>query len=36
MIQAHYVYRALYFSLYYISTTSENQTLDPRGWGPLL
>ena len=30
MIQAHYIYCALHFYYYYISSTS-----DPRGWGPL-
>ena len=33
MIQVHYIYCALYFYYYYISSTSENQALDPRGWG---
>ena len=35
MIQAHYIYCALYFYYYYISSTSDHQALDPRGWGPL-
>jgi len=39
MIQAHYVYCALYFYYYYISSTSDHQALDPgwggRCWGPL-
>ena len=33
-IQAHYMYWALYF--HYISSTSDHQALDPRGWRPLL
>ena len=36
MIQAHYIYWALYFYCYYISSTSDHQALDPGGWGPLL
>ena len=32
MIQAHYIYCALYFSFYYICSTSDHQALDPRGW----
>ena len=36
MIQAHYIYHALYFYYYYISSTSDYQALDPGGWGPLL
>ena len=35
MIQAHYVYCALYFYYYYISSISDDQALDPGGWGPL-
>ena len=35
MIQAHYVYRALYVYYDYISSTSDHQALDPRGGGPL-
>ena len=35
MIQAHYIYYALYFYYYYISSTSDHQALDPGGWGPL-
>ena len=35
MIQAHYLYCALYFYYYYISSTSDHQALDPGGWGPL-
>ena len=34
MIQAHYIYCALYFC-YYVSSTSEHQALDARGWRPL-
>ena len=37
MIQAHYILHcALYFYYHYISSTSDYQALDPRGWGPLL
>ena len=37
MIQVHYIYCALYFYYYdYISSTSDYQALDSRGWGPLL
>ena len=32
MIQVHYIYYALYF-YYYISSTSDYQALDPKGWG---
>ena len=35
MIQAHYIYYALNFYYYYISSTSDHQALDPRGWRPL-
>ena len=35
MIQAHYIYYALYFYYHYISSTSDHVSLDPRGWGPL-
>lgn len=35
MIQAHYIYWALYLC-YYISYTSDNQALDSAGWGPCL
>ena len=34
MIQAYYVYCALYFYYYYIGSTSHLQTLDLGGWGP--
>ena len=33
MIQAHYIYCALYF--YYISSISDDPALGPGGWGPL-
>ena len=36
MIQTHYIYCALHFYYYAISSTSDHQALDPRGWGPLL
>ena len=36
MIQAHYIYCALYFCYYYISSTSDHQELDSGGWGPSL
>ena len=35
MIQVHYIYYALYFYYYHISSTSDHQALDPGGWGPL-
>ena len=35
IIQAHYIYCELYFYYYYVSTTSDHQTLEPRGWRPL-
>jgi len=35
MIQVHYIYYVLYFYNYYTSSTSD-QALDPRGWGPLI
>ena len=35
MIQAHYIYCALYSYYYCISSTSDHQALDPRGWKPL-
>ena len=35
MIQAHDIYYELYFYYYYISLTSDHQTLDPWGWGAL-
>ena len=36
MIQGHYIYCALYFYYYYISSTSDHQALDPGGRGPLM
>ena len=33
--QAHCIYCVLYFHYYYISSITDHQTLDPRGWGPL-
>ena len=33
MTQVHYFYCAFYFYYYYISSTSDHQALDPRGWG---
>ena len=35
MIQEHYIHCALYSYYYYISSTSDHQTLDPGGCGPL-
>ena len=35
VIQVHYIYPALDFYYYYISSTSDHQALDPRDWGPL-
>ena len=34
MIQVHCIYCALYFYYYYISSPSDPQALDLRGWGP--
>ena len=34
-IQAHYIYCALYFYCYYISSTSDPHALDPGSWGAL-
>ena len=34
MSQARYMYCALYFYCYYISSTSDHQALDPGGWRP--
>ena len=31
----HYIYCAFYLYYYYISSTSDHQALEPRGWGPL-
>ena len=33
MIQAYYIYCALYFCYYYISCTSDHQPLDLGSWG---
>ena len=35
MIQEHYMYCALYFYYYSISSTSDHQALDPGDWGGL-
>ena len=35
MIQAHFIFCALYFYYCYMSSTSDQQVLDPGGWGPL-
>ena len=35
MIPEHYIYCALHFYYYHISSSSDHQALDPRGWGPL-
>ena len=35
-IQEHYVYCAVYFYHYYISSDSDHKALDPGGWEPLL
>ena len=35
MIQTHCTHCALPFCYYYISSTSDHQALDPRGWGTL-
>ena len=34
IIQTHCIYCVLYFYYFYISSTSDHQALDPRGWGP--
>ena len=31
----YYIYCSVYFYYDYISSTSDHQALDPRGWGPL-
>ena len=36
MIQADYIYCALHFYYYYISSTGDHEALDPGCWGPLL
>ena len=35
MVQAQYIYCALFSCYGYISSTSDHQALDPGGWGPL-
>ena len=35
MLQAHYMYCALYFYYYYIRSNSDHQAVDSGGWGPL-
>ena len=35
MIQVHFIYCVLYFFYYHISSTSDHQALDLRGWGLL-
>ena len=36
MIQVHYSYCALYFYYYEISSATDHQAVDPKGWGPLV
>ena len=36
VIQVHYIYCALYFFYYYISSTLDHQAFDPGGWRCLL
>ena len=36
MIQVHYIYCVLHLYHYYISSTSDHQALDSKGWGPLI
>ena len=36
IIQVHYTCALYYYYYYYISSISNHQALDPRGWGPLL
>ena len=36
MIQVRYIYYVLYFCYYYISSISNHQAFNSRGWGPLL
>ena len=36
MIEAHYIYCSLYFHYYCISSTSDRQAVDHRGWLLLL
>ena len=35
MIQVPYISCALNFYYYHISSTSDHQAIEPRGWGPL-
>ena len=35
MLQVNYIYCALYFYYHDISSISDHQALNPRGWGPL-
>ena len=35
MVQAHYIYCELRLYYYYVSSTSDQDALDPRGWGPM-
>ena len=35
MIHVHHIYYALYLCYYYIGSTSDHQTVDSGGWGPL-
>ena len=35
MMQVHYIYCALYFCYYYISSAADQQALDLGGGGPL-
>ena len=34
MIQMHYIYCALYFYYYYVTSASDHQALDPEDWDP--
>ena len=36
LVQAHYIYCALYFYYYCTSSTSDHRALDPRDWAPLI
>ena len=36
LIQVNYIYCALYFYYYYISSTSDHQALDPIGCRPMV
>ena len=35
MVQVHYIYCELHLYFYYVSSTSDQEALDPRGWGPM-